>query len=1707
MNTASPLVLAALLAAGLADLSTMPASATDRNWTGANSANWSDPNNWSPAGTPQDGDGLYFGISTINDSHRQMFNDLVNLSVNSLYFVNNDYQIDGNALTASLILSGVEVNLDSYTTTINCPLIFPVGGQIQTGFGYGNFTETTIDTHLNGPITVNSHKLLLWAASSDMSAGGNGHLYVSGAISGNGDVSASGDDQGGHVSNVEFNGTPGNTFSGTLYLYGTGNSQIVFNKSSGAVVTNRLQVNSQFYSSPNSVNLNLSGPNQIDPNATIAVVGGGQLSFSGNNVTVGNLQLANSNNAAETNASILDTGSITVGLNGGIISSNDNGSVIPVIRGNLNLNGVLPFIIGGSSYAGLDMQAAMASAGGIAKSGNSALLLETSNTFSGGVTVYEGSIDVRDNYALGASSHNYLSGGSMTLRNVSIIQQILYAEGQSIAGDLPGSLLTCVGSCSWAGPIVLDTNLDLVGDITISGQVFGTAGLGFFGTGTSVLTGAYTNYYTGTTLVRCPLLELDKPAWFTAVPGPLVVGGGSVVSCEARWLNAYQNSYLNGAALTLFANGLVNLNNFDEAFGPVTFNGGHFATGTGTCSTYQPLTVIPSDSTAIFDGNLYLAASPTAYFNIGDGPADPDLLMNATISGGPTLFKQGSGTMRLTSPNTYTGVTLVNDGVLQADDPNALGDVGQGTVVNAGATLRFDGLETIAEPLNISGTGMGGTQGALEVVNNGDAATLTAPLQLNGPSTINLGGGAGMTINSVISGTGPLTLAGSGTLSLGGGGNNTYSGDTIVSGGALFLSKGPNVISVPGNLVIGPAPAGPQAIARFFQFGGMGGTVATVNANSIFDLNGYGQVITQLNLNDGGSVVTGTGMLDLAAGAVVSVGSLSPSGSHVGSSISGNIALPDGATTTFHINPYAVFPPFATGPELDVPAVISGTTSQFANYLAKDGLGQMRLSGNNAFPEPVVINGGPLIAANSSALGTGVGGVFVNNDGDLVLDGGISIPNTSLHLNSSNSPALDSRTGSIWSGLLTLSQGAAINVLTNGYLQLLNSISGPGGLTKLGPGTLQFWGSASNSYGGSTTVAQGTLDAARVGVTSIPGDTVIGDDTNTTTIASLRCLREQQIKPSANVSVHSSGYLYLYDYPSFPPPNQRLRTLTGSGQVRIDSQALLTISNDVPFTFDGVLNGGGGANVTFLKTGPETMTLSSKSSASFFGSATLSAGTLRVDGYFPSMAMEVKAGGLLRGGGTLNTAIIENSATLGADSPTPDHQGGSFQVSTVQLTNGSTLQLNFFGPAPSGGDDQMNTLFPTTISNATLAASFFYPPREGDVLTLLHNGFGGAVKGTFNGWLPGQQRPLGTVPVVISYTGNGVNDVTLTVTNLALAFSGYRLAQGNGNQTVEPDECNLLYVALLNRRAGPITITNAVLRAMSSNTLVTIPQANYPLIAAGLTDENTTPFQFRTDPALPCGSGASFELVLSTSTEGQFAIDLTVAGGSDCTHPTGPCQSCSVVSGLFTPITPVMAQPLYFVGAPSICYPPKACPGVDPATNLLPVPYITHFFTNSTTTELCLTAQLQFNCPSAPTNALGLAAYLGSFDPTEPCAGYLGDLGQGGPPYPPFSFRVPAGSNFALVVMQRTTNLPCNSYAIELFGLPCPLPTLAISPEATPNTVRVQWSTAYPGWTAQQVAPLGGAFSNVLQQPVIVAGRYSITNIPTTTNHFYRLKE
>ena len=73
-----------------------------------------------------------------------------------------------------------------------------------------------------------------------------------------------------------------------------------------------------------------------------------------------------------------------------------------------------------------------------------------------------------------------------------------------------------------------------------------------------------------------------------------------------------------------------------------------------------------------------------------------------------SLVNSGSGTQSLSGANTYTGFTTVSGGALILDNAVALGTTAGGTTVAGGATLDLGGQAIAAEPLTITGAGVGG---------------------------------------------------------------------------------------------------------------------------------------------------------------------------------------------------------------------------------------------------------------------------------------------------------------------------------------------------------------------------------------------------------------------------------------------------------------------------------------------------------------------------------------------------------------------------------------------------------------------------------------------------------------------------------------------------------------------------------------------------------------------------------------------------------------------------------------------------------------------------------------------------------------------------------------------------------------------------------------------------------------------------------------
>ncbi|HTX21804.1 MAG TPA: autotransporter-associated beta strand repeat-containing protein [Candidatus Aquilonibacter sp.] len=436
----------------------------------------------------------------------------------------------------------------------------------------------------------------------------------------------------------------------------------------------------------------------------------------------------------------------------------------------------------------------------------------------------------------------------------------------------PGSAtLTFNGAVNLNGANTFTGNLNNSGALTIggAGQLDGasydqsTAVATILNNGTlnySTST-SQTNYAvisgSGTLVQNGPgTLTLSNAETFT---GPTIVNSGTLALGGANSANSgiYQSS-----RLTINSNAVVQIN-IDNALSgsgaantlPVTINAGGTLTGpasadtgNGSNSHLRGLLTLNGGTLTMngnyqndtkygtwdLDGGLAVGNPPApitsvitncwpdpsetggTIFNVTNGgtAGGVDLivygsLIHGTSEGDTGIIKTGNGVMALDNNNTYTGGTLVSNGVLQvgaANDTSAwTSPLGTGNVTN-NAALSFAGGQGATVANAISGSGIllvsrgsnvltatstytgntiitGGTLtigGAGKLGNGSYAGNITN----NG--IFNFGSSAAQTLSGIISGNGVLMQNGSGTATLTA--VNTYTGNTTINAGRLALS-------------------------------------------------------------------------------------------------------------------------------------------------------------------------------------------------------------------------------------------------------------------------------------------------------------------------------------------------------------------------------------------------------------------------------------------------------------------------------------------------------------------------------------------------------------------------------------------------------------------------------------------------------------------------------------------------------------------------------------------------------------------------------------------------------------------------------------------------------------------------------------------------------------------------------------------------------
>ena len=404
------------------------------------------------------------------------------------------------------------------------------------------------------------------------------------------------------------------------------------------------------------------------------------------------------------------------------------------------------------------------------------------------------------------------------------------------------------------------------------------------------------NTYTGGTFVNAGQVRLNNPSadgvTTFAVPGDLMITGGYSSNAGSLFNDRtstvfleYNNQISNAATLTIMGGGILNLNGNNQTIANLIFNnhGGtvpQVTTGIGTLTlTGSSITAsgqnVSSNATSTIDGKISLSAAtttitvnPVEWNSTVLNPILPNLIINASIEG-TNIVKAGTGVLRLSGSNAFTGGVDLQAGGILLGSNNALSTgtltIGNGTFLSSTADNRIianafivNGDFALKDAFNLTMNGAGSlTVGTHDISVDLAAKLLTLGGAITGAGSINKTGDGILVLGNNSNAYGGFTTVSDGTLRYG-------AVDAVPTGSALTVLEGALVdITLGGSAVTVGSLAGNSATQ-----GGVIITTAT-SGTTVFTAGGdntstdFGGILTHAAGSTLNFVKTGTGTLTL----------------------------------------------------------------------------------------------------------------------------------------------------------------------------------------------------------------------------------------------------------------------------------------------------------------------------------------------------------------------------------------------------------------------------------------------------------------------------------------------------------------------------------------------------------------------------------------------------------------------------------------------------------------------------------------------------------------------------------------------------------------------------------------------------------------------------------------------------------------------------
>ena len=588
--------------------------------------------------------------------------------------------------------------------------------------GPGGMTFT--DSIESGSITLNGVNTYTGSTTINIGTTVRGDISHSASVAVNSVVS-------GLIGTYDLNGAPrtlNDVSGGGMIKDPSGNDAVTLNSINGSTFSGTFDDSLGGVSITGQGVLALSGSNGSYANgitinggalniASVASIGTGSLTLNGGILQVG-ASLTITNAITLDASAIIDTNGYTVDLSGSSIE--DGGFNLAIIGGGTvrfpsSYAGVVTVGTGSHAYAGNSGATALTSAVAgynLAPSGAQALImndsgilsLTTSNDYTGGTIIQDGTVNI--------SNNNALSTGTV----------YFYASGRGTT-----TLQVGASGLTMSNPIQLMTNgtINTNGYTLIStGAICGVCSLmieSISGAGTLVLAGA--NTYSGGTTINPGTLNISSSN--NIGTGILALNGGTLQAGAAFTLTQ---------AMTLTANSTLDTGGYDLTLS------GRVTLGTYTLNVLNGGSVTFIQNIIATTGHVTYASSDTTIDVASNTIRDYSQVI--TVSSGSALHKTNTGTLHINANNAATllGTVDLDAGILEVDHVT-------GTVIDALGTTG--GADNILNMANGTTLQCGSSLAAV----NATSSALPLPIHYAGSVTINTSDGSAshaLTTNAIV---------------------------------------------------------------------------------------------------------------------------------------------------------------------------------------------------------------------------------------------------------------------------------------------------------------------------------------------------------------------------------------------------------------------------------------------------------------------------------------------------------------------------------------------------------------------------------------------------------------------------------------------------------------------------------------------------------------------------------------------------------------------------------------------------------------------------------------------------------------------------------------------------------------------------------------------------------------------------------------------